>query len=53
MKIKDRLYSAVAGFVFSLPFSVFRYDTRRSIARRGRNSEHYEEIGSLTYFYSR
>jgi hypothetical protein len=53
MRIKDKLYLVVTGLVFSLPLSVFLHDTRRSIAQRGRSSEHYKEVGSLTYFYSR
>jgi len=36
MNIKDRLYSVVSGFVFSLSFFLFRYDTRRSATWRGR-----------------
>ncbi|MDR7667301.1 hypothetical protein RG963_16280 [Methanosarcina sp. Z-7115] len=43
MSIKDRLYSVVSGFVFSLSFFLFRYDTRRSAARRGRIQRIMEE----------
>lgn len=43
MNIKDRLYSVVSGFVFSLSFFLFRYDICRSATRRGRIQEIMEE----------